>query len=151
MSHDCKQEIARMIYAANTDDVNIFNAEAPYPRKGWEDVTEKLLLRCLFKVNGPRSASDAKERLKKKIIHFNDATTEQKWWISKFRKHCTEFVTTLHDFEHCVRLWPAEDKDLSHLKIIEAFDFGFSSNETTDQGTGWCHQCSQMQQPGAGA
>lgn len=131
MTHDCKQEIARMIYAANTDDVDIFNAEAPYPRRGWEDVTEKLLLRCLFRINGPRSASDAKEKLKKKMCHFNDATTEQKHFISKFRKHCTDFVTCLHDFEHCVRLWPKEDNDLSHLKIIEAFDYGFSSQETT--------------------
>jgi hypothetical protein len=131
MSHECKQEIARMIYTANIDDVTLFNAEAPYPRRGWDDVTEKLLLRCLFRINGPRSASDAKDRLKKKCFHFNDATTEQKFFTSKLRKHCNEFATTLHDFENCVRLWPDADKDLSHLKIIEAFDHGFTSQETT--------------------
>lgn len=131
MAHDCKQEIARRIYAANTDDVHIFNKEAPYPRRGWEDVTETLLLRVLFKINGPRSASDAKDRLKKKMFHFNDATTEQKFFTSKLRKHCNEFAATLHDFEHCVRLWPVTDNDLSHIKIVEAFDHGFSSTETT--------------------
>jgi hypothetical protein len=130
MSHDCKEDIGRMIYAANTNDVDIFDKEAPYPRRGWEDVTEKLLLRCLFKLNGPRSASDAKARLKKKLCFFNDSTTEQKHWTGKFRKHAKDFVTTLQDFEHCARLWPEHDKDLTHFMIIEAFDSTFISQET---------------------
>jgi hypothetical protein len=131
ISYDAKDELARMIHAANKVDVDIFDKDSPYPLKGWEDVTESLLLKCLFKINGPRSASDAKARLKKRIFHFNNATTEQKFFTPKLRKHIKEFTVALQDFAYCARLWPEHDKELTHFMVVEAFDAGFASQETT--------------------
>jgi hypothetical protein len=131
LSYDAKLEVARIIQQAATKDVDLFDVGSPYPSREWASVTETLLLKCLFKVNGPRSATDAKIRLKKKQLFFNDATTEQKHFTSKLRKHIKEFNQTLHDFSYCSRLWPEHDKQLTHIMIVEAFSEGFNSQETT--------------------
>jgi hypothetical protein len=131
LTYDAKLEVARIIQKAVTQDVDLFDVGSPYPHREWASVTETLLLKCLFKVNGPRSATDAKARLKKKQFHFNDAANEQKYFTPKLRKHVKEFNQTLHDFKYCSRLWPEHDKQLTHLMIVEAFNEGFASNETT--------------------
>jgi hypothetical protein len=130
VTKDCKEEISRVIVSARTDDPGMFDADCPYPKNGWPDVTDKLLLRVLFKKNGPPSADAAKEWLKKIRFFFNDSTTHQKFFTAKFRKHCKRFTSGLHDFDYVHRLWPEHDKVLSHAMIIDAFSDGFNDTST---------------------
>jgi hypothetical protein len=130
LTKDCKLEVARCILTANTDDVEIFDKESPYPHKGWESVTDKLLLKVLHKKNGPPCASEAKSILRNTKHRFNDATTEQKLFTGKFRKHCKRFSEHLENFDYLYRLWPAHDKILSHDMIIDAFAETFDDKST---------------------
>lgn len=130
MTKECKEDISQIIVKSNVKDADLFEPGAPYPRRGWCDVTEKLALRVLFKMNGPKSATDAKKRLKKIVPHFNDSTQEQKFFTSKIKKHNRQFCQQLEDFAHCARLWPEHDKKLTHLMIIDAYSDNFSSTET---------------------
>ena len=146
MSQDCKYNMSRVIYQSNSKDVDIFDKESPYPRRGWCDVTEKLALKVLFKINGPKSATDAKNRLMKKKFYFNDSNTEQKIFTAKLRKHAQDFGITLADFEYSARLWPSHDHELTHFMIIEAFKDNFSSSDTIVGPDGVTHvpRCSNM-------
>jgi hypothetical protein len=130
MVKDCKEEIARVIVNAKTEDPLLFCDGAPYPVNGWTDVTEKLLLRVLFARNGPTCADAAKEHLKKIRFFFNDSTTHQKLFTAKLRKHCKRFASELQDFDYVYRRWPDHDKRLSHLMIIDAFAEGFNDSST---------------------
>lgn len=61
MSKECKEKISSVIVKAQrgrVQDLDLFTTGAPYPARGWCDVTEKLALRVLLKVNGPKSATD---------------------------------------------------------------------------------------------
>ena len=133
MSKECKEEISSVIVKAQrgrVQDLDLFTTGAPYPARGWCDVTEKLALRVLFKVNGPKSATDAKARLKKRKFYFNDHTTEQKYFTQKLKNHIRQFSQQLEDFGHSFRIWPEHDKNLSHTMIVDAFSDNFSSTET---------------------
>lgn len=130
ITKDCKEEISRVIVNAARDDPHIFDKDAPYPNHGWPSVTEKLLLRVLFKKNGPPSASAAKDRLKAIRFFFNDSTTHQKLFTAKLRKHVKRFTSDLEDFQYSCRLWPEHDKDMSHTAIVEAFSEGFNDTST---------------------
>ena len=130
LSKDCKEEVSRVIVAAKIDDPKLFCEGALYPATGWPGVTDKLLLRVLFKKNGPPSADAAKEHLKKIRFFFNDSTTHQKLFTAKLRKHCKRFTGELHDFDYVCRLWPEHDKVLSHAMIIDSFAEGFSDTST---------------------
>jgi hypothetical protein len=132
MSTDCKEELIRIIVRSQSSDPELFDIETPYPSRGWSDVSEKLCLKILFKVNGPKSASDAVSRLRKKRFFFNDSTIDQKFFTAKLRKHIKEFTTQLLDFAFCSRHWPKHDDDLSHTMIVEAFLNNFSLEETVD-------------------
>ncbi len=130
LTKDCKLEVARVILQSNTDDVNIFDKDAPYPHAGWPGVTDKLLLKVLHKKNGPPCASEAKQKLKDTKFYFNDSTTEQKLFTAKFRKHCKRITEHIENFDYMFRLWPAHDKNLSHSMIIDAFADGFDDKST---------------------
>jgi hypothetical protein len=150
MSSDCKDEISSVIVKAQRGrlkDLDLFTTGAPYPARGWCDVTEKLALRVLFKINGPKSAADAKARLKKRKFHFNDSTMEQKLFTSKFKKHNRQFCQQLEDFAHSDRLWPEHDRVLSHAMIVDAYNDNFVSTETTMGPDGKTHvpRCSNLQ------
>lgn len=130
MTKDCKLEIARVILQCNTDDVDIFDKEAPYPAKGWATVTDKLVLKVLHKKNGPPCASEAKQKLKDTKFYFKDSTTEQSLFTGKFRKHCKRISEHIENFDYMYRLWPAHDKNLTHGMIIDAFLEGFDEKAT---------------------
>lgn len=130
LTKDCKEEISRVIVAAKVEDPQMFGEGAPYPETGWAGVTDKLLLRVLFKKNGPTCADAAKEQLKKIRFFFNDSTTHQKLFTARVRKHCKRFTGELQDFDYVCRLWPEHDKVLSHPMIIDAFSDGFNDTST---------------------
>jgi hypothetical protein len=130
LTKDAKLEVARCILKASTEDVDLFDKDAPYPNKGWVSVTDKLLLKVLHKKNGPPCASEAKQKLKETVFYFNDATTEQKLFTAKFRKHCKKITEHIENFDYMYRLWPAHDSILSHAMIIDAFSEGFNDKST---------------------
>jgi hypothetical protein len=128
VSQDVKDEVARIIVDARRNDPTLFDAGAPYP-ENWSDITDKLLLKVLFGINGPRGAAEAKARLKKLVFYFNDSTTEQSSFTQKLRKHCNKVKSDLADFGYNSRKWREGDKLLSHDMILEAFTEGFNNNE----------------------
>jgi hypothetical protein len=94
----------------------------------WPEVTDHLLLKILFSINGPRSAADAKARLKARLCFLNDSTTSQDKQTSKLRKFCNEFKSTLKDFAYTYHMWDAND-ELDHAMIVEAFSDCFHNVE----------------------
>jgi hypothetical protein len=128
VSQDVKDEVARIIVDAHRNDPTLFDAGAPYPEY-WQDITDKLLLKVLFGINGPRGAAEAKARLKKLVFYFNDSTTEQSSFTQKLRKHCNKVKSDLADFGYNSRQWKEGDKLLTHEMIIEAFTEGFTNTE----------------------
>lgn len=128
VSQDVKDEIARVIVDAHRNDPALFDSGAPYP-ENWPSITDKLLLKVLFGINGPRGAAEAKARLKKIVFYFNDSTTEQSAFTQKLRKHCNKVKSDLADFGYNSRKWKEGDKLLSHEMILEAFAEGFSNTE----------------------
>jgi hypothetical protein len=79
-------------------------------------------------MNGPRSAADAKTRLKARLCYLNDSTTSQDKQTSKLRKFCNEFKSTLKDFAYTYHLWEVND-ELEHPMIVEAFSDCFHNVE----------------------
>jgi hypothetical protein len=130
MTKSCKLEIARVILECRSEDPYIFGMESPYPLKGWVEVTDKLILKVLHKKNGPPCASEAKRVLRETKCFFNDATTEQKLFTGKLRKHCQRINEHIENFDYMFRLWPAHDNVLSHAMIIDAFSEGFDDKST---------------------
>jgi hypothetical protein len=129
VSVDVKEEIARILLnARDSGDPTMFDQDAPYPAS-WPEVTDKLLLRVLFGLNGPQSAAEAKERCKKLVFYFNDSTTFQNFFTAKLRKHCNKFKSDLADCSYSVRKWP-KGQHFTHHMIVEAFTEGFASTET---------------------
>ena len=130
MTKSCKLEIARVILECRQEDPYIFGIESPYPLKGWVEVTDKLILKVLHKKNGPPCASEAKRVLRETKFFFNDATTEQKLFTGKLRKHCQRINEHIENFDFMFRLWPVHDNVLSHAMIIDAFSEGFDDKST---------------------
>jgi hypothetical protein len=127
VSQDVKDEVARIIVNAARHDPKLFDAGAPYP-ENWPAITDKLLLKVLFGLNGPRSASEAKARIKKLVFHFNDSTTEQSVFTQKLRKHCNRVKSDLADFGYNARMWKGGE-ELTHFMIVEAFSEGFQNKD----------------------
>jgi hypothetical protein len=128
VSQEVQQEIGRIIVDSRSRDPYLFEGnDVEYPTH-WAGVSDKLLLRVMFKLNGPRSAAEAKLRLKKVKFFFNDSTTQQSAFCNKVRKHCNKFKSDLADFAYTANMWKATE-DLTHEMIIEAFNEGFSSTD----------------------
>ena len=144
VSQEVKEECSRIIVAAKSKEPKMFDAEAPIP-SCWPDVTDKLLLRVLFGLVGPRNAAEAKARLKKLIFHFNDSTTSQSAFTNKLRKHFNKFKSDLSDFSYNSSKWPAWE-ELSRPMIIEAFSDGFNNTDTikNKEGTAQVPKCRNL-------
>ena len=128
VSQEVQQEIGRIIVESRSRDPYLFDGhDLEYPTH-WAAVSDKLLLRVLFRLNGPLSAAEAKLRLKKLKFFFNDSTTLQSAFCNKLRKHCNKFKCDLADFAYTAYKWRAGE-DLTHEMIIEAFTEGFSSTD----------------------
>ncbi len=128
VSHDVKDEVARILKHLGPNNTFYFNQEnSPYPRS-WPEVTDHLLLKILFGINGPRSAAEAKNRLKQRLFYFNDSTTSQDKFTTKLRKFCSDFRGTLKDFAYNHHMWE-EHSNLEHNMIIEAFSDCFGNVE----------------------
>ena len=128
VGEDVKDEVARIIKHLGPTNTFYFNAETcPYPRS-WPEVSDHLLLKILFSMNGPRSASEAKARLKQRLWYMNDSTTTQDKVAPKLRKFCNDFKSMLKDFAYTHYLW-AEGDQLDHHMIIEAFSECFNNVE----------------------
>ena len=128
VSEDVKEEVARIIRTLGPTNTFYFNTEnCPYPRS-WPEVNDHLLKKILFGINGPRSAAEAKLKLKMRLCFLNDSTQTQDKVGPKVRKFCNEFKATLKDFTYTYHLWEESDK-LSHEMIIEAFSDCFSNTE----------------------
>jgi len=144
VSQEVKEEVSRIIVTAKTKEPKMFDVDAPIP-DCWPNVTDKLLLRVLFGLVGPRNAAEAKLRLKKLIFHFNDSTTSQAQFTSKLRKHCNKFKSDLADFSYNSSKWPTWE-ELSRPMIIEAFSDGFASTDTikNKEGTAQVPKCRNL-------
>jgi hypothetical protein len=127
VSEDVKEEVARIIKMLGPDNTFYFDERAPYPRN-WPEVTDHLLKKILFAINGPRSAAEAKQRLRQRLFFFNDSTTSQDKFLAKLRKFLNEFKTTLKDLSYTFHLWQETDK-LTHEMIVEALSDCFTNNE----------------------
>lgn len=128
VSHEVKDEVARILKQLGPSNTFYFNpVNSPYP-KSWPEVSDHLLLKILFGINGPRSAAEAKLRLKGRAFFFNDSTTSQDKFTTKLRKFFSGFKETLKDFAYTWHLWEEHDK-LDHPMIIEAFSECFSNSD----------------------
>jgi hypothetical protein len=128
VGEDVKDEVARILKALGPSNSFYFNAEtSPYPRN-WPEVSDHLLLKILFSINGPRSAHEAKSRLKQRLFWFKDSTTSQDKLTPKLRKFCNEFKNNLKDFAYTHHLW-AENDILEHNMVVEAFSDCFANTE----------------------
>jgi hypothetical protein len=127
VSEDVKEEVARILRQLGASNSFYFDENCPYP-KSWPDVTDHLLKKILFGINGPRSAADAKSRLKLRLCYLNDSTTAQDKMLSKMRKFFNDFKGTLKDFSYTWHMWDADDR-LTHEMIVEALSDCFSNNE----------------------
>jgi hypothetical protein len=128
VSEDVKEEVARIIRQLGPTNTFYFDADScPYP-KSWPEVSDHLLKKILFGINGPRSAAEAKLKLKLRLFFFNDSTTSQDKLLAKLRKFCNDFKATLKDFSYTFHMWEEADK-LSHEMIIEAFSDCFTNSE----------------------
>jgi hypothetical protein len=126
VSHDVKDEVARILKHLGPSNTFYFNEEnSPYPRC-WPEVTDHLLLKILFGINGPRSAAEAKNRLKQRLFYFNDSTTSQDKFTTKLRKFFSDFRGTLKDFAYTYHMWDA-NANLDHSMIVEAFNDCFGN------------------------
>jgi hypothetical protein len=135
VGEDVKDEVARILKALGPSNTFYFNADtSPYPRS-WPEVSDHLLLKILFSINGPRSAHEAKSRLKQRLFWFKDSTTSQDKLTPKLRKFCNEFKGNLKDFAYTHHLWAENDK-LEHNMIVEAFSDCFSNTEQIKGPTG---------------
>lgn len=127
VSQDVKEEVSRIVLLLPPTNTFYFDEATPFPRS-WPEVTDNLLLKILFAINGPRSASAAKEILKAKLFFFNDSTTDQIKFLAKVRKFCNEFKSKIKDFTYNVHQWPLNE-NLTKAMIFEAFAECFSSTE----------------------
>jgi hypothetical protein len=128
VAQDVKDEVVRIIKRLGAADTFYFNQDTcPYPNS-WPEVSDLLLLKILFAMNGPRSASEAKLRLKQRQFWFNDSTTSQDKFTSKLRKFCSDFKGILKDFAYTHHLWEKTDV-LDHSMIVEAFSECFNNTE----------------------
>lgn len=128
VSEEVKDEVARILKHLGPSNKFYFSGEScPYP-SSWSEVTDHLLLKILFSINGPRSAADAKIRLKSRLFFFNDSTTPQDKFTTKLRKYCNEFKGTLKDFAYTYHMWEEND-ELEHTMIVEAFSDCFHNVE----------------------
>ena len=120
---DVRETVCRIIFKAKKDDPALFvGTKEP---ENWDEVSDMLLLRILFMLNGPKSAEDAKVRLSKRKFMFDDSTTKQEKFTDKLRSHCNDFRTMIRDLGYNCRKWPADNDDLSHNMIIDAFSDTF--------------------------
>lgn len=128
VSEDVKEEIYRIMRHLGPTNAFYFNADTcPWPRS-WPEVSDHLLLKILFTMNGPRTAAEAKLRLKSRSFYFNDSTTSQDKFTTKLRKFSNDFKGTLKDFAYTTHMWELGDK-LEHAMIIEAFSDCFTNVE----------------------
>ena len=131
MSQDAKLEIVRVMNKVRKEEPgsSLFDAKNPFP-KTWAGVTDTLVLRVLFRLNGPVNVDEARARLKARPFFFPDATTDQSKFLSKFRTFCNSFVDMIQDFEYNWDQWPAAE-ELTPRMIKDAFQECFSNTETT--------------------
>jgi len=133
LGQDAKYEIVRYVnQQRKTDPENssgLFDDSAPFPSK-WVHVTDTLILRTLFRMNGPVNVDEAKERLKSRPCFFPDATTHQSKWSGKFRKFCNDFTQAVQDLEYNWAQWPAGE-ELTPEMVKDCFTACFQNTETT--------------------
>lgn len=127
---DAKYEVIRVINKIRKEDPAsaLFDLENPFP-KVWADVTDTLVLRVLFRLNGPVNVDEARERLKKRVFFFKDATTHQIKFTPKLQKFCNDFVQMIQDFSFNWDRWPATE-ELTPRMMKDAFFECFLNNET---------------------
>ena len=118
-----KEEVCRIIVESCTSNTELFEG-MPRPN-GWDEVSDLLLLRILFAINGPSTAEEAKDRLKQRKFKFDDSTTSQDKCTDKLRNHCNGFRTSIRDLGYNSKQWPEGNKELSHAMIIECFRWTF--------------------------
>jgi hypothetical protein len=123
VEQDVKEEVCRIILEALSSDPELFEG-MPRPT-GWDDVSDLLLLRILFAINGPSTAEEAKDRLKQRKFKFDDSTTSQDKFTDKLRTHCNVFRTSIRDLGYNSKKWPEGNKELTHAMIIECFKWTF--------------------------
>jgi hypothetical protein len=131
MSQDAKLEIVRVMNKVRKEEPGstLFDAQNPFP-KTWAGVTDTLVLRVLFRLNGPVNVDEARARLKERPFFFPDATTDQSKFLPKFRTFCNSYVDMIRDFEYNWESWPAT-QELTPRMIKDAFLECFSNTETT--------------------
>jgi hypothetical protein len=133
LSQDAKYELVRYVNQVRKDDpINakaLFDELAPFP-KNWAAVTDALVLRVLFRLNGPINVDEAKDRLQKRSFFFPDATTHQSKFAAKLRKFCNDFTQMIQDFEYNWSQWPSGE-ELTPQMLKDAFTACFQNNETT--------------------
>jgi hypothetical protein len=127
VSEDVKEEVYRILRQLGASNKFYFDENCPYP-KSWPDVNDHLLKKILFGINGPRSAAEAKSRLKLRLCHLNDSTTSQDKMTTKMRKFFNDFKGTLKDFSYTWHMWEEDDK-LTHEMIVEALSDCFTNVE----------------------
>ena len=124
VEQDVKEEVCRIIVESLASNPDLFEG-MPRPN-GWDDVSDLLLLRILFAINGPSTAEEAKDRLKQRKFKFDDSTTSQDKFTDKLRNHCNVFRTSIRDLGYNSKQWPEGNKELSHAMIIECFKCTFA-------------------------
>ena len=133
LEQDAKYEIVRFINKQRKDDpqnlMGLFDEQAPFPKK-WKEVTDTLILRILFWLNGPINVDEARERLMKRPFFFPDATTHQIKFEGKLRQFCNDFTQLIQDFEFNWSCWPSGD-ELTPQMVKDCFAACFQNTETT--------------------
>jgi len=133
LSQDAKYEVVRFINSTKKDDPTnaklLFDDSAPFPKK-WIGVTDTLVLRVLFRLNGPINVEEARDRLQKYPFFFPDATTPQNKFTSKLRSWCNTFTQMVQDLEYNCSQWP-KGEELTPLMLKDAFTACFQNSETT--------------------
>lgn len=133
LSQDAKYEVVRFINSTKKDDPTnaklLFDDLAPFPKK-WASVTDTLVLRVLFRLNGPINVEEARDRLQKYPFFFPDATTPQNKFTPKLRSWCNIFTQMVQDLEYNCSQWP-QGEDLTPQMLKDAFTECFQNKETT--------------------
>jgi len=114
MSAHCRDEIVRLL-GENPELMGGVHVE------NWSKVSDEMILRALAMLFGPRSANEARECLKFRKFYFDDSTTFQDRFLSKFKEFAIRFRQQLVDFQYIAHVWPSGEIDWFQARIVEIF------------------------------
>ena len=114
MSAHCRDEIVKLL-GENPELMGGVHVE------NWSKVSDEMILRALAMLFGPRSANEARECLRLKKFYFDDATTFQDRFLSKFKEFALRFRQQLVDFQYIAHVWPSGEIEWFQARIIEIF------------------------------